>query len=93
MGLSRMYDLEIKPEADKAFMQISKKDPHLLQIIDKKIRKILIQPFGYKFLRKPLQNLNRVHINKHFVLIFHIDHKEKIVTIISFNHHDEAYKN
>jgi mRNA-degrading endonuclease RelE of RelBE toxin-antitoxin system len=46
----------------------------------------------YKFLRKPLQNYNRVHIDKHFVLIFKINHKNKSVVIYYYDHHDNVYK-
>ena len=58
----------------------------------KKIEAIRQNPFHeYKFLKKPLQSYNRVHIDKHFVLIFVIDHKNKIVDIRHYKHHDEVY--
>ncbi len=84
-----MYLLEIKPEADKIFSKLAKKNPRQLMIIDKKIKE---NPSGYKFLRKPLQGFNRVHIDKHFVLIFKIDHEKKIVDIYYYDHHDSVYK-
>ncbi len=66
-----MYDLYIKEEADKIFQKLAKKNPHQLSIIDKKITEIRSNPaHDYKFLRKPLQTFNRVHIDAHFVLIF-----------------------
>lgn len=88
-----MYCLDIKPEADKIFKKLAKKNPKQLQIIDKKIKEIRINPFHeYKFLRKPLQSFNRVHIDNHFVLIFKIDHENKIVDIYYFDHHNKVYK-
>jgi mRNA-degrading endonuclease RelE of RelBE toxin-antitoxin system len=88
-----MYDLSIKPEADKIFRKLEKKDKNLLKIINKKILEIRQNPYHtYKFLRKPLQNFNRVHINSHFVLIFCIDHASRLVDIYYFAHHDKAYK-
>lgn len=87
-----MYDLDIKPEADEIFRKLAKKNPKQLQIINKRIRKIRKTPLGYKFLRKPLQNFNRVHIDKHFVLIFKIDHGEKLIDIYYFEHHDKVYQ-
>lgn len=87
-----MYYLEIKPEADKIFSKLAKKNTKQLQIIDKKITEIRKKPFGYKFLRKPLNGFNRVHINKHFVLIFKIKHQEKTVEIFFFGNHDSVYK-
>ena len=87
-----MYDLDIKKEADKIFRKLSKKNPKQLEIINKKIQEIKKNPNHiYKFLRKPLQNFNRVHIDKHFVLIFKINHQEGLVTIYYYDHHDNVY--
>jgi len=86
-----MYDLQIKPEADKIFSKLSKKNPRHIRIIDKKIKEIRTNPYGYKFLRKPLQGFNRVHIDKHFVLVFKIDHATKVIDIYYYDHHDQVY--
>ena len=88
-----MYSLEIKGEADKIFYKLAKKNPNQLKIIDKKIQKVRGNPnHSYKFLKKPLQMFNRIHIEKHFVLIFKIDHIEKKIVIYYYNHHDNVYK-
>ncbi len=88
-----MYDLTIKPEADKIFARLAKKNQKQLLSIEKKIQEIRSKPNHiYKFLRKPLQRFNRVHIDKHFVLIFKIDHDQKVVDIYYYNHHDKVYK-
>jgi len=88
-----MYFLDVKPLVDKVFSKLSKKNPLLLKKIGNKILEICSQPnHEYKFLRGPLKSFNRVHIDDHFVLIFQINHKEKIVTIFYFDHHDKAYK-
>ena len=88
-----MYSLEIKEEADKIFYKLSKKNPKQLEIIAKKIEKIKENPKHiYKFLRKPLQKFNRIHIDEHFVLIFKIDHIIEKVIIYYYEHHDKVYK-
>ena len=88
-----MYDLDIKPEADKIFKKLSRKNPAQLLAIHKKIEEIMLNPqHEYKFLRTPLQTFNRAHIDKHFVLIFKIDHNKKIVDVYYFDHHDKVYK-
>jgi len=87
-----MYGLDIKPEADKIFYKLAKKNPKQLQIIRKKVDEIRASPYGYKYLRKPLQTFNRVHIDKHFVLIFRIDHTEEIIIIYFYDHHDKVYQ-
>jgi len=86
-----MYSLLIKPEADKIFRKLAKKNLQQMKIIDKMLQKICDSPFGYKFLRKPLHGFNRAHIDSHFVLIFKIDHVSKVVDVYYFAHHDSAY--
>jgi len=87
-----MYSLEIKEEADKIFHKLLKKNRQQLEIIHKKIKGIKENPgHEYKFLKNPLQNFNRVHIDAHFVLIFKIDHIRKTVVIYYFDHHDKVY--
>ena len=88
-----MYNLEIKPTADKIFKKFAKKNKKQLIMIYKKIQEIRSKPnHEYKHLRPPLQNFSRVHIYSYFVLIFDINHTEEIVTIYYFGHHDDAYK-
>lgn len=87
-----MYALEIKEEADKIFKRLSKKNPKQLRIISKKILEIKKNPlYIYKFLGKPLYTFNRVHIDKHFVLVFKIDHSRKAIVVYYFDHHDNVY--
>ena len=88
-----MYDLDIKPEADKIFKKLAKKNRKQLEIINKKIQEIRLNPqHKYKFLTNPLQNFNRVHIDTNFVLIFKINHQDRIIEIYYFDHHDNVYK-
>lgn len=88
-----MYDLDIKQEADKIFRKLSKKNLKQLIIIDNKIKEIQKNPnHKCKFLRKPLQMFNRIHIDKHFVLIFNINHINKVIEIYYYGHHDNVYK-
>ncbi|MBI3032985.1 hypothetical protein HYY69_05920 [Candidatus Woesearchaeota archaeon] len=87
-----MYHLEVKPEADKIFSKLARKSRKQLEIIHKKILEIRERPFGYKFLRAPLQMFNRVHIDSSFVMIFKVDHIKRIVNIYYYDHHDEIYK-
>ena len=88
-----MYNLEIKPAADKILKKLAKRNKKQLIMIHKKIQEIQLKPkHEYKYLRPPLQNFSRIHINSHFVLIFNINHIEEIITIYYFGHHDDAYK-
>ena len=88
-----MYNLDIKPEVDKVFEKLAKKDRKQLQIIDKKVKGIQAEPHhDYKFLRKSLQGYNRLHIESHFVLVFKIDHEKHLVTLYTYDHHDTIYQ-
>lgn len=68
-----MYSLEIKPELDSKFEKLAKKNKEQFEIIINKVTEILENPHRYKNLRAPMNHLKRVHIDKHFVLIFSIN--------------------
>ncbi|MFH0860690.1 MAG: hypothetical protein V1921_05770 [Candidatus Altiarchaeota archaeon] len=88
-----MYLLDIKPEADRIFKKLATKNTRQLRTIDKKITEIRQNPcHKHKYLRKPLQTFNRVHIDTHFVLIFKIDHENKVVDVYYYDHHDKVYQ-
>ena len=88
-----MYRLVIRPDVEKTFMKLEKKNPKQLEIISKKIEEILRNPFHqYKFLKRPFQNINRAHIDKHFVLTFEIEHEKRTVRILRYDHQDEVYR-
>ncbi len=86
------YLLAIKPELDKIFAKMVKKNNKQYEIIMKKVREILENPQHYKNLRVPLQMWKRVHIDKHFVLAFSVDENTKTVTLEDFDHHDNIYR-
>ena len=87
-----MYRLAIKEGLDKKFKKIQKKDKEMLRFIDRKVQDVLEDPYRFKPLRKPLQNKRRVHVGGSFVLVYEINEKEKIITLLDFDHHDNIYK-
>lgn len=87
-----MYALDIKPELDKVFAKLAKKNPKQLEIIFKKAEEIVKNPHHYKNLRAPLQHWKRVHIDASFVLAFSVDEKTKTVILEDYEHHDRIYK-
>jgi len=86
------YSLEISEDLNKTFGKLSKKDKKTFEIINKKIKEILENPYHYKPLKAPFQNKRRVHIAGCFVLIFKIEEQRKTVQLLDFEHHDKAYK-
>lgn len=88
-----MYNYELRKSVEKIFFKLAKKDPGQLEIIFKKIDEIVINPYRYKNLRKPLQHLKRVHIDSNFLMVFSINERTKTIIIEDYNHHDNIYKN
>ena len=87
-----MYKLAIKESLDKKFKKFQKKDMEMLRLIERKVKDILAEPHRFKPLRKPLQNKRRVHVAGSFVLVYEVKEKEKLVTLLDFDHHDNIYK-
>jgi mRNA-degrading endonuclease RelE of RelBE toxin-antitoxin system len=84
----------IKRSLDKKLKRIQKKDKDtFLAILNKIIEVAGCESVNYyKNLRKPMQNLKRVHIKKSFVLTFEYNKKENLISFIDFEHHDKIYK-
>ncbi|MFC1768774.1 type II toxin-antitoxin system RelE/ParE family toxin [Nanoarchaeota archaeon] len=91
MVSSKMYTLSLKHHVDKIFSKISKKNPKQMRIISNKIKQILENPYHFKPLRGDLSGARRVHIDKSFVMTYDIDEKNKIVTLLDYDHHDKIY--
>ena len=86
-----MYDLEIKPSADKIFKKLAKKDKEQLRRINSKIQQILEDPYRFKPMRVPLDGYRRVQIGS-FVILYDIDESNNTVTIWNYDHHDNVYQ-
>ncbi len=54
-----MYKLAIKISLDKKFKKLQKKDKDTLRLINRKVKDILDDPYRFKPLRKPLQNIKK----------------------------------
>ena len=87
-----MYNCALRKSVEKIFFKLAKKNPKQLEIVFSKIDEIRENPHHYKNLRKPLQHLKRVHIDKSFVLVFSIDESKKLVIIEDYDHHDKIYR-
>jgi YafQ family addiction module toxin component len=87
-----MYNHELRRSVEKIFFKLARKNPTQLEIIHNKIEEIRLNPHHYKNLRRPLQHLKRVHIDKSFVMVFSIDESKKSIIIEDYDHHDKIYK-
>ena len=89
-----MYAYELRESLERELKKIARKSPELVRAISKKITEITnnVDASHYKNLRKPLQHLKRVHINKSFVLVFSVDELQKHIIFEDFDHHDNIYR-
>jgi mRNA-degrading endonuclease RelE of RelBE toxin-antitoxin system len=87
---------EIREKLDKNLRKLKKKDEFAFSVLFKKIMEIANSNETtinfYKNLRKPLQYLKRVHVNKHFVLTFEYSKEENKIYFDNYKHHDKIYK-
>jgi YafQ family addiction module toxin component len=86
-----LYKLEISEELSKKLKKLKKKSIVQYDAILKKAQEIQMDPHRFKNLSYPLNNLKRVHIDKHFVLVFSIDEETKTVILVDYDHHDNIY--
>jgi YafQ family addiction module toxin component len=86
-----MYRIKVSPKLDEIIQKLEKKNRKQVEIILKKAGEIAENPKRYKNLRAPLNHLKRVHVDKHFVLVFSVDEKSKSVTLEDYDHHDNIY--
>jgi len=87
-----LYIDRYSKEITKKLAKLKKKDKKHYEILRKKMDWILEHAeHRYKFLSHDLKGIQRIHIG-HFVLIFIIDHANKIVSFEDYDHHDNIYK-
>ncbi|MBU2496940.1 MAG: hypothetical protein KJ767_02695 [Nanoarchaeota archaeon] len=76
--------------------KLKQKNPKQFSIVIKKrdeIKQIIPQnPEHYKFLRKDMKGFKRVHIDKHFILVFKVDKAQMVIRFEDYDHHDKIYK-
>ena len=87
-----MYDIEFRRSVEKIFFKMAKKNPKQLDIVLKKIDEIRSDPNRFKNLKRPLQHMKRVHVDKSFVLVFSVNESKNTVIIEDYDHHDNIYK-
>ena len=86
-----MYSIVLKPNVEKIFSKLKKRNPKQLEIIFKKITHILENPYHFKPLKGDMHGSRRVHIDSAFVLVYEIVEENKIVRILDYNHHSKIY--
>jgi len=87
----RPYDIVPDPKLEEKLKKLKKKAFVVYLRIVKQMLKISENPHLGKPLKFPLAGLRRVHVGP-FVLTYEINEKDHKVSILKFEHHDEAYK-
>jgi mRNA-degrading endonuclease RelE of RelBE toxin-antitoxin system len=86
-----MYEDRYSEEMVKCLSSLKKRDSKQYELLIKAIDKIRANPeHNYKFLHYSMKGIQRVHIG-HFVLVFIINHENKIVSFEDYKHHDKIY--
>lgn len=85
------YLIIAHPGVQRELKKLHKKDNVLYEHIKKRLKILAEQPEIGKPLRNVMKGRRRVQIGS-FVLIYLIDKNDNKMTLISFEHHDDAYK-
>jgi mRNA-degrading endonuclease RelE of RelBE toxin-antitoxin system len=85
------YQIIAHAGVQRELKKLHKKDKVLYEHIKKRLKILAEQPELGKPLRNVMKGQRRVQIGS-FVLIYSIDKKYNKMTLISFEHHDDAYE-
>jgi mRNA-degrading endonuclease RelE of RelBE toxin-antitoxin system len=85
------YRIVAHPGVQNEIGKLFKKDKIRYEYIKKKLKNLAEQPEIGKPLRNVLKGKRRVQIGS-FVLIYEIDTNDNKITLLTFEHHDNAYK-
>jgi YafQ family addiction module toxin component len=89
------FSFQLSDELKTTIKTIAKKDQKMTEAINKKIKQIISSDDftidHYKNLQHSMSDYKRVHIMKHFVLLFKVYKKENFILFDKFDHHDKIY--
>jgi len=91
-----MFNFDISDELKIVLRKLSKKDRIRIYILNKKIKEIInndVQSIDrYKNCRYDLKDYKRVHVDKHFVLLFMVYKEKHMIYFWRLKHHDDVYR-
>jgi mRNA interferase RelE/StbE/toxin YoeB len=90
-----MFAFDLTDELKLKIRKLVHADKKKVEIINKKIKEIVNcdkeAVKHYKMLKRDMKGLQRVHIDRHFVLVFKVYPEKSFVLFLDFGHHDEVY--
>lgn len=89
-----MYSYDRSEKLKKILKKLFKKDKGRYEATLNKINEVINSkdPNHYKNLSYDMKAFKSVHIDSHFVLIFKLDEKNKIIKFEDLQHHDFIYR-
>lgn len=89
-----MYKFERSEKLKKILEKLFKRDRARYEATMNKIAEVINSrdTNRYKNLSYDLKEFKRVHIDSHFVLIFKVDEKNKLIKFEDLQHHDTIYE-
>lgn len=85
------YTYETDPEFKTNFKRLTKKNKVLAERICSKIKDVCEYPARGEPLSGNLAGKWSIHVANHYVILYKIRDKDKIVTLLSVKHHDYVY--
>jgi mRNA-degrading endonuclease RelE of RelBE toxin-antitoxin system len=89
------FDFDLSLDLEVTLKKIQKKHRPLYLATLKKMEEVISREHNtidfYKNLKNDLSNSKRVHVLKHYVLMFTVNKKENHILFQKLRHHDEAY--
>lgn len=84
------YEIVISDACGESIRRHGKRNAALKTALGKKLAKIAENPYHFKQLKKPLQKCRRVQLGS-FMLIYEVEEQGRVVRLLKFSHHDDAY--
>ncbi len=89
-----MFEFDFTDQLKSMIRKLQKKYPKRAEMISRKVDEIISKTpqtiNSYKNLRYDLKHLKRVHVDRHFVLVFKVE--GDFILFLDFEHHDKVYR-
>lgn len=85
-----VYSIDVREKLADKLRKLKKSGSVTHSRILKKVNEIAVNPGIGKPLEHQHTEVRRVHVG-HFVLTYEVDNSRNVITLVDFEHHDNAY--